>query len=180
MKIRTFILLLFLCGDLIIVFGQARQIDLRYKEKEHGFIKFLSRNLKYPDESSANKVTGYSVTGITITPEGAISNINSINPLDKNIDDQITTVLSKTKGKWVKSNSIKTDETFYVQAIYRIEMPDAAPSQETTLKDVYDFIQPITITTNISKQGGTIEISESYGSKIAECLKSDKSEEEIK
>lgn len=180
MKTRIIFLLFFLCCDLTLVSGQVKPVDQRYKEKEHGFIKFLSKNLKYPDESAANKITGYSVTGITVAPDGAIKNINIINSLDKNIDDQITATLLKTKGKWLKSDSIKTDQTFYVQVIYRIEMSDAAPSQETTLKNVYNFIQPITITTNISKEGGTIETSESYGNKIAECLKSDKSEEAIK
>lgn len=179
MKTRIMILLLFIFSDLLNVSGQVKQIELRYKEKEHGFLKYLSKNLKYPDESATNKVTGYSVTGITITPQGEIKNINIINSLDKNIDDQITTALSKTKGKWIKSDSIKTDETFYVQVIYRIESSDAAPSQDPPLKDIFNFIEPITVTSKASKEEG-IETSESIGTKIAECLKSNKSDESIK
>ena len=180
MKTRiSIILLLFICCDLITVFGQSKHIDLRFKDKEDAFIKFLSRNLKYPHESIANKVTGYSVTGISIAPDGEIKGISVINSLDKNIDDQITATLLKTKGKWLKSDSIKTDQTFYVQVIYRIETSDAVPLQDTPFKNVHNFIKPITITSKVSKEGGTIETSESIGTKIAECMKSDKSEETI-
>jgi|GEM_PF-1301162 len=180
MKARKFALLLLIFCDLMVVSAQERAIDLRFEGKEKGFIKYLSKNLQYPDESLTNLITGYSITGITITPEGDIKDLTTINSLDKSIDEQIKTILLRTKGRWLKSDFIKADQTFYVQVIFQIGISGAKHPSDTHFKGVYNFIEPYTITKDDSKGDGAFETSESIGKKVNECMKNGKSEETIR
>lgn len=181
MKTRIIILLTIIFSNLVFYLpAQTKAIDLRFSGKEEGFLKFMHENLKYPPESFKNNVIGYSITGITITPEGAIKDIKTINSLDEFIDQDVTIALLNTKGKWLKSDSLKTDQTFYVQVIYQLLKLGTPPNTNFPLKDIYNFIEPVLITSMQLTSGQLMETSESLGVKITGFMKVGQFDEAIK
>jgi hypothetical protein len=70
--------------------AQTIPINERFKGGELEFTALMSKKIKYPVKSSDNKVIGYSITGITITPNGDIAEVFTVNPLDDEIDQQVT------------------------------------------------------------------------------------------
>jgi TonB family protein len=180
MSVRTIILLIIvICNVCHSTSAQESSIDLRFEGGGDGLREFLSHTLKYPSKSLDNKTIGYSITGITITREGEIKEISTINPVDDSIDYEITIALLNTKGKWLKSNIISGDMTFYVQAIYQIVQFGEMPVVSTQLKDIYNFTEPVYITGIKLMKQGLPENNESIGIKISESLKNGNSEEAL-
>jgi TonB-like protein len=118
-------------------------IDKRYKTKEAGFIEFLSNNIQYPAESLTNKACGFSISSISITPEGKIETISIINSIDEAIDKEVMKALKMTKKNW-KSEAVKGNETFYVQIGFLRTNIGTEASCESPINNKY-FVEPVTI-----------------------------------
>jgi len=173
------IALLFLTVCSFICSAQTIPINARFKGGEAEFIGFMSNNIKYPAKSVENNVIGYSITGITITPGGDISDVFTVNPVDEDIDQQVIAALLKTEGKWLKSDTLTTNQTFYVQVVFQILNPGVAPTTNTPLTDIYNFLEPVFITSMDTKDKVKLESNESIANKIDESVKNNKLEEAV-
>ena len=155
-------------------------VDLRFKDKEAGLIRFLYQNLKYPENSIKNKSVGYSIAGITITSNGEIKEISTINPIDEAIDRDVYEVLLRTKNKWLKCDTAKTDETFYIQVLYRIRMFGAKQVPWRPLEGIFHFVEPVFVAAEVSKNQEMPAPDDSVVVKLSQSLKSGNNEETIK
>lgn len=129
-----------------ICFSQenTKQIESRFKGKEIDFRKFLAQNIRYPGTSLNHKIYGLSISGITISPIGEIEKIESITSLDEDTDKEIIRLLSLTKNKWKKADTLSLSETFYIQIEFQIDS-----TYYPEIKHPY-FVKPISIrATNI-------------------------------
>jgi len=171
-KLGSIILFVFLFFFNLHLYAQGKQINSRFKGGEDAFTRFLNENLQYPVKSKEYKTIGYSITGITITPEGKLKEISIINPLDEYIDKEILRVLEKTKNKWLRSDSVKTDQTFYVQIVYQIvsSLVDGT-KVDFPVKDIYNFIDPVLNTATTWNDEYLPIADESLSTKLTECLK---------
>lgn len=182
MKIKLFILLIIVQSSLsFYLSAQDLPINSRFKDGSEGFYRFMTVNLKYPVESVNSKTIGYSITGITITPEGKIKEISIINPLDKYIDSEIITALEKTKNKWIRSKNITTDQTFYVQVVYRIDhLAGLDPGGDYPARDVYNFLEPVYVAEAVRKKTDLPEANDSIRARISKSLKENKNEDALR
>lgn len=71
----------------------------------------LAKNLKYPALSLEDKSIGYSIAGITITPEGKIFKISTINPIDESIAAKL--------GEALKNNKYSEAQNYINESIRR-------------------------------------------------------------
>jgi len=168
---RTTFLLIFvflnLTGNILI--AQDKLVDIRFKGGEIELRKFLAQNLKYPVLSQENKSVGYSITGITITPEGKIFEISTINQIDESIEKDIYRVLQMTKNNWLKCDTISTNQRFYFQIAYIMEN---TPSIKISVKDKHNFIDLVVLTSIGSIDNNYLpESDESIATKFGEALK---------
>lgn len=152
-------------------FAQEKLIDIRYKGKELGFRKFLGKNLNYPVIPLGDRIIGYSISEITITPKGKICSISIINPLDSLIDEDIKRVLKMTENRWLESDSILINQTFYVQIAYLVSVAEETPEVNNPVKDKYNFIEPVVVTVLILDKEYLPLSDETVGRKSAEELK---------
>ena len=171
---RTTFLLIFvflnLAGNTLI--AQENVINTRFKGKETGLRTLLAKNLNYPALSLEEKSIGYSITGITITPEGKIFEISTINPIDESIEKDIYRVLQMTKNKWLKSDTVSTNQTFYVQIAYAL---GNTPVIENPVKDKHNFIDVIVVTAlGLGNDNFLPESDESIATKLGEALEKNK------
>ncbi len=182
MKFRVFILLIIVQSGLsLYVSAQDLPINSRFKGGSEGFYRFMTENLKYPVQSVNSKTIGYSITGITVTPEGKIKEISIINPLDESIDNEIITVLEKTKNKWIKSKTLTTDQTFYVQVVYRMDyLAGLDPGGDYPVRDVYDFLEPVYIAEAVRKKIDLPEANDSIRARISKSMKENKNEDALR
>ena len=167
---RTTFLLIFVFLNLIgnTIIAQEKVINTRFKGEEIGLRTFLGQNLKYPVLSQQDKSIGYSITGITITPEGKIFEISTINPIDESIEKDIYRVLQMTKNKWLKCDTISTNQTFYVQIVYVL---GDSPSINNPAKDQYNFIDLVVLTAlGLGNDNYLPESDESIATKLGEAL----------
>jgi hypothetical protein len=123
-----------------------KPIDYRFKGKEQGFIDFVQNNIVFPTKSLDENTVGYSISSITITPEGTIEKISILNSIDESIDSEVTRLLKISKKHWKKNDTIKSNQTFYVQIVfmctgYGLNVQIGNPIE----KNIY-FLEPITIT----------------------------------
>jgi hypothetical protein len=162
------------------IFAQQKVIDLRYKGQETGLRKHIADNLRYPSESFENKSIGYSITGITITPEGKISEISTINSIDKSIEKDIYRVLQMTKNKWLKCDTILTNQTFYIPIVYIITTLGEAPVFNNPVNDKFNFIEPIVLTAGVWESEKLPETNESIATKIGDAIKKNEYNEVIR
>ena len=171
-KLRTIIIFVFLFYFNLHLNAQEKQINSRFKGGEEALTRFLNENLKYPEKSREYKTVGYSITGITITPEGKIKKISIINPLDEYIDDELKKLLEKTKNKWLRSDFVGTDQTFYVQVVYQIvsSLVDGT-KVDFPVKDIYNFIDPVLVTATTWNDEYLPVADELLGTKLTESLK---------
>lgn len=141
----------------------------------------MTENLKYPVESVNSKTIGYSITEITITPEGKIKEISIINPLDESIDNEIKAALEKTKNKWIRSKTITTDQTFYVQVVYRMDhLAGLDPGSDYPVRDVYNFLEPVYVAEAVRKKNDLPEANDSIRAKISKSLKENKNKDALR
>jgi hypothetical protein len=173
----TIIVFLNLAGNYL--FAQQKVIDSRYKGQETGLRKYIAKNLRYPSKSLENKSIGYSITGITITPEGKIFEISTINSIDESIEKEIFRVLQMTKNKWLKCDTISTNQTFYIPIVYVITTLGETPVFNNPVNDKYNFIQPIILTVEVWKNENLPETNESIATKIGDELKKNEYNEAI-
>lgn len=159
--------------------AQTIPINERFKGGELEFTALMSKKIKYPVKSSDNKVIGYSITGITITPNGDIAEVFTVNPLDDEIDQQVTAALLQTQGYWMKSDTLTTNQTFYAQVIFQIMKLGEVPTNNIDLLDTYNFLEPVFITSLNIKDTVKLKTNESIAIKIDECIKSNKLEEAL-
>ena len=152
-------------------YAQEEVIDIRYKGTKLELIKLLTKNLRYPSLSQKYKSSGYSITGITITPEGRISEISTINSIDESIDENIYSALQKTKNNWLKCDTTFTNQTFYIQIIYNITTRGKRPVFNAPIIDKYNFIKPIVLTAEVWKKEYLPETAEHIATKVGEELK---------
>lgn len=182
MKIKLLILLIIVQSSFsLYASAQDLPINSRFKGGSEGFYRFMTENLKYPVESVNSKTIGYSITEITITPEGKIKEISIINPLDESIDNEIKAALEKTKNKWIRSKTITTDQTFYVQVVYRMDhLAGLDPGGDYPVRDVYNFLEPVYIAEAVRKKIDLPEANDSIRAKISKSLKENKNEDALR
>ncbi|HBL75616.1 MAG: hypothetical protein A2W90_05085 [Bacteroidetes bacterium GWF2_42_66] len=171
----------------ILIFGknlslaQEKEIDRRYKGKEIEFRRFLAQNLKYPVLSQVNGSVGYSISSITITPQGEILDISIINPIDNSIDEDIKRVIKMTGNNWNVSDSLSTNQTFYIQIAYTIAMRGKVSNEiNSPVKNGYNFIEPIILTAKTGDKNSLPVSNEYLRMKCDEFFKNENYEEALK
>lgn len=167
-----------LTGNFLI--AQEKLINARYKGKEIGLRNLIMENLRYPAKSTEAKSIGYSITSITITPEGKIFEISTINPIDESIEKDIYRVLQMSKNKWLKCDTISTNQTFYIQIVYVIVTLGESPVFNSPVSDKYNFIEPVVLTAGVWKQEYLPETDESIATKIGIELKKNEYSEALR
>jgi hypothetical protein len=160
---------LLILTDIFIV-AQEKAINLRYKGGERALFAFVSSNLRYPVKSLDNNIIGFSITGISITPKGKIDEILIVNPMDEFIEQDIYRVLNMTKGKWLKCDTISTNQTFYLPIVYTITTFAESPSYINPVSDKFNFIEPVLITAVKLKDKYLPETDEYIANMIVEKL----------
>ena len=155
--------------------AQEKLIDLRFEGKSDGLLSVLLHNIQYPVESQENNSMGYSISGITITPKGEIDNISIINSINNSIDEEVKRVLKMTKNKWLKSDSITTNQTFYVQIVFVINTPSNPSEDYNQVKDGYNFLESAFVTAVAVK--GNPKSNISISKEISKFCKSENYEE---
>ena len=168
MRVISSLVIIFFCLTGNHLFAQENGINARFKGKEIEFRKFIAQNLKYPVLSQEDRAVGYSITSITITPKGEISDISTINFIDKPIEQDINRVLRMTKNKWLKCDTISVDQTFYVQIAYVL---GDNRNVENPVKDKYNFVDVVVLTAFGLPNNYLPESDESIATKLTEELK---------
>jgi hypothetical protein len=170
MKTTALIIIMTLNFTVNIIVAQEKVINTRFNGGELGLTEYLIQNLLYPVLSQENKSTGYSITGITITPEGEIFDISTINKIDDSIEKNIYKVLQNTKNRWLKSDTISKNQTFYIQIIYLYENSNDSPVFKL-VNDKYNFLEPVVLTALGWGKTKLPETKESITTKMEEKLK---------
>ena len=152
------------------ILAQEKAIDYRFKGGEDGFFKFLSQNIKYPVLSMTNNSTGYSITGITISPEGKIIDISTVIKVDESIEKDIFNVLQMTKNKWLKCDTISINQTFYIQIIYVFKNHEELP-EFVNINAKYNFLDPMIVTSLSWKTENFFDTNKHIATKLGKKLK---------
>jgi TonB family protein len=120
-KICTFVIFLIMLAEALIYAQRATPtVEDRFK---NGYVRFyftLNQNLAYPAPSEERNTIGMSVSRVIITPEGKIEDVQIINSLDREIDRAVIEALKKTAPLWLKSDTLKSNQVFYVQIAFII------------------------------------------------------------
>lgn len=164
-------LIVLLTSSVQLAFAQDSPIETRYKGGNLELRRFLAQNLKYPVVCQEHQVVGYSITGITITPQGEISEIASINALDNAIEADIKRVVKMSRKNWLPSATDSTDQTFYIQLVYTIGDYGEKPDIEDQVKNKYNFITPIIIKAYTSEGRILPESDETIATRCNELMK---------
>ena len=159
-------MLLNLTGNSLI--AQEKVINARLKGDVMELRKFIAQNLIYPPSSQLNRMVGYSITSITITPKGEIAAISTINQIDEPIEEDIKRVLRMTKNKWLKCDTISANQTFYIPIVYALGVK---PVVKTPVKDKYNFVDAIVLSAWGLVNNDFPESNESIATKLAKELK---------
>lgn len=170
MKTKYLLIFLFLnlTGNYLI--AQDKTIDTRFNGKEIRLREFLGSNIVYSAEAIENKSIGYSITSVTITPEGDIFDISTVNPICKSIDENIIKVLRSTKNKWLECDSISINQTFYIPVVYVLAPSGESFDIENPVNEKYNFVDPIVITAMPLLQKFIPEDDASVAAKLSESL----------
>ena len=171
MKSTFLLITTLLTMSINLSFAQGKAIDIRYKGGSLELGNFLAQNLKYPVLSQENRTVGYSITSITITPEGKISEVSSINPIDNFIDEDIKRVIKMTQNKWLKSDSISTNQTFYIQIVYIIGLYGNTPTINDPVKNNFNFMEPVVLMASVFKNEFLPDSDEYIATRYSECMK---------
>lgn len=143
-KSAIFLVITFFVTSVLFSQTTIKPIDSRFDSKEEGFQKYLKENLSFPQESLDKNSSGFSISSITITPDGKIDKIAIVNSIDEEIDAQISKVLEKSKRHWKASKKATENETFYVQVGFVRTNIGAEASIESPVTNEY-FIEPVLI-----------------------------------
>lgn len=169
MRKIVFLFFVFTCFTGHEIMSQNNPIDHRFKGKEKALVKFLSENLTYPAAAVENKIIGYSISGITITPKGNISDIFIINPVHEEIDEDILRVLKMTKRKWLKCDTTTTNQTFYIPIAYNITTIGNSPEVFDPVNRRFNFTEPIVLNATIFSDA-LPESNEDIAQKLAQFI----------
>lgn len=149
-KLSLFFLLLL--GALnSISFAANSLIGQRFEGGDSAFYSFLRSELRYPRSSIRNSVVGLSVASITINPKGKIESITIINSVGKSIDKEVRSALKSTQRRWLACDTITTNQTFYLQVIFNIEIQGNKIDIGVRPLTKTDFSQPIVVVSLVSR-----------------------------
>ena len=87
---------------------------------EECFIKNFSKSIHFPKTSIEKGTFANSITKITVNPDGEITEITVINPIDSIIDNEVLRVINLSKNFWKKCDSIRHDQVFYIQIAFSL------------------------------------------------------------
>jgi len=150
--------------------AQEKVTDGRYKGGTFELRKFLAENLKYPVLSQEYKSVGYSIIEVTIASDGGIVGISIINPIDRFIDENIKNVIKMTQDKWLKSDSIAINQTFYIQIAYTFSSLKDTSTVINPIKNNYNFIEPVAIIAIVGNKNNFPASDENIKSKCNESV----------
>ena len=108
MTILRFTLLL-LCTPLLL-YAQSQPLRVpdfpadRYVGGDTAFYRFFAQNLRYPASARHAGIIGTAILGFTLLPNGELTDIELVNPLSKDLDNEIKRVFSETAGNWFPSS----------------------------------------------------------------------------
>jgi hypothetical protein len=188
---KTYFLLLLFCisiSDSLYSQKFKKPIDYRFKDGEMGYISFFSKSIHFPVTSIEKGTFANSITKITVNPEGEVTEIAVINPIDSIIDNEVLRVINLSKNFWKKCDSIKHDQVFYIQIAF--SLPGFQPNLcKPNSKEIMKlFPEPIIISIpesllpSLSKENDSkrpIEKSEELSEKLNSNLKSEKFEDAL-
>jgi len=98
--------------------------------------------------SRSNNSIGLSVSKISVTPQGTISEIEIINPIDPYIDKMVTQLLSNTNFGWLKSDTIEINQNFYLQIAFAYLGLQKKFIDKSDFPSYKMFIEPVVLTTS--------------------------------
>lgn len=107
MKMLRFTLLL-LCTPLLIQ-AQNQPVRVpdfpaeRYVGGDTAFYRFLGQNMRYPASARRAGIIGTAILGFTLLPNGELTDVETVNPLSKDIDNEVIRVLIETTDNWQPS-----------------------------------------------------------------------------
>jgi TonB family protein len=126
----------------------AQSDKAKKTENKTGYVKYmwdLTANLKYPLAAESRKVIGMSVTRITLDNEGKVTASETVNSLDKSIDQAVIEALNKLSFKWLLRDTAVTGHNFFIQVAFIL---DDGP-KEFFFKSAWpckkNFLKPVAI-----------------------------------
>ena len=188
---KTYFLLLLICisiSDSLYSQKFKKPIDYRFKGGEMGYISFFSKCIHFPVTSIEKGTFANSITKIKVNPEGKVTEITVINPIDSIIDNEVLRVINLSKSFWKKCDSIRHDQVFYIQIAF--SLPGFQPNlckpkskeimnlfPEPIIVSVPEFLLPTLSKGNDSKK--PIEKSEELSERLNSNLKNEKFEDAL-
>lgn len=188
---KTCILLLLTCiliSDSLYSQKFKEPIDYRFKDGEMGYISFFSKSIHFPVTSIENGTFANSISKITVNPDGEITEITVINPIDSIIDNEVLRVIELSKNFWKKCDSIKHDQVFYIQIAFSLPGFQANLCKPKSKEIMKLFPEPIIVSIpesllpSLSKENNSkrpIEKNEELSEKLNSNLNSEKFEEAL-
>ena len=85
-----------------------------------------------------------------------------------------------TKNKWLKCDTISTNQTFYIPIVYVITTLGEAPVFDNPVNEKFNFIEPIVLTAGVWESEKLPETNESIATKIVDALKENEYKEAIR
>jgi hypothetical protein len=122
--------------------SNKKPIDYRFEENELGLRQFIQNNIIFPESSIIKGTVGFSISCISVTPEGKIDQIYILNPIDKAIDSEMIRVLKLSKNRWKASDTIISNQAFYIQVAFILGEANVV---YPAIKNPF-FIDPLIIT----------------------------------
>ena len=154
---------------------QLKPVEYRFTNGEKGLKEFIIQNVKYPIFSQMYRSIGFSISRISITPKGKIENIKIINPIDEYIDAEVIRMLKSSSTLWLKCDTIRYDQAFYIQIVFVLSGPAL---NFMVLNPVTNrmFIEPVTVKReySINKDSSKPETDESLAIKCSVLAYSEK------
>ena len=115
----------------------------RYEGGPQAFYKILGETLEYPRGARESGRVGTSIVELTLSPEGTFTRLEIINPLGKEIDEDILQTFQKTEDQWLALPGVSPIRMYFVityminnQSFYRMT-PDTTLFQEEVAVNAY-------------------------------------------
>jgi hypothetical protein len=143
----TFILLLscLLVSTRLYSQKEGKPIDYRFKDGERNFVAFFSKNIHFSDDYIESVILDNSITRISLNPDGEITEILSVNPIDSTFDNEVLRVINLSRKYWIKNLKENHDQLFYIQIGFYIPKyrPNFLERNSVEIKKL--FPEPIAI-----------------------------------
>lgn len=85
-------------------------LDENYIGGSQVFIDEMIKTIKYPNQARTNCRIGQLKTRLVLTEAGEIEKIEFLNKLGSGIEETVEKAIKKTKGKWLKSETMRVFE----------------------------------------------------------------------